>query len=131
LLVGREKGQFHKTRRARNRLHENVCHPGIISLFDVFEIDDNAIAIILEVCNRVDLDARLKRQCQLSEQDTYIILLHILSGMMYPSHPSEDDSCWGIIHYDFEPANKLLDQDGDGKITGFGLYMIMNLLNTT
>jgi tousled-like kinase len=107
-------------------IHRNVRHPRIVSLFDVFEIDNNSFATVLELCNGTDLDAVLKEKKRLAERDARAVLLQILLGMQYLSHPSSDGSRQGIIHYDLKPGNILFDEFGDAKITDFGLSKIVD-----
>jgi tousled-like kinase len=107
-------------------IHRNVRHPRIVSLYDVFEIDNNSFATVLECCSGKDLDMLLKERRRLPERDARAILLQILSGMRYLSHPSEDGSRQGIIHYDLKPANILFDDNGDANITDFGLSKIVD-----
>lgn len=107
-------------------IHRNVRHPRIVSLLDVFEIDTNAFATVLECCKGTDLETLLKQEKRLPERDARAILLQLLSGMKYLSHPSEDGSRQGIIHYDLKPGNILFDEHGDAKITDFGLSKIVD-----
>jgi tousled-like kinase len=107
-------------------IHRNVRHPRIVSLFDVFEIDNNSFATVLELCQGTDLDAVLKEKKRLAERDARSVLLQILLGMQYLSHPSSDGSRQGIIHYDLKPGNILFDEFGDAKITDFGLSKIVD-----
>jgi len=83
-------------------IHRNVRHPRIVSLLDVFEIDTNAFATVLECCSGTDLETILKQKTRLPERDARAILLQLLSGMNYLSHPSSDGSRQGIIHYDLK-----------------------------
>lgn len=107
-------------------IHRNVRHPRIVSLFDVFEIDNDSFATVLEICDGTDLDTVLKKNKTLPERDARSILLQILSGMNYLSHASSDGSRQGIIHYDLKPGNILFDEYGDAKITDFGLSKILD-----
>jgi tousled-like kinase len=92
----------------------------------VFEIDNNSFATVLECCNGTDLDTLLKDKRTLPESDARAILLQILLGMQYLSRPSEDGSRQEIIHYDLKPGNILFDDNGDAKITDFGLSKIVD-----
>lgn len=105
-------------------IHRSVRHPRIVSLFDVFEIDNNSFATVLECCKGTDLDTLLKTKKRLPERQARSILLQILRGMRYLSEPS--DKRQGIIHYDLKPGNILFDEIGDAKITDFGLSKIID-----
>ena len=107
-------------------IHRNVRHPRIVSLYDVFEIDANSFATVLECCKGTDLDALLKKKRQLPERDARAILIQILNGMYYLSQPADDGSRQGIIHYDLKPGNILFDEVGDAKITDFGLSKLVD-----
>ena len=103
-------------------IHRSVRHERIVSLMDVFEIDNHSFATVLELCE-CDLDRMLKERGKLCERDARSILLQILVGMNYLSHADGDRQ--GIIHYDLKPANILFDKVGDAKITDFGLSKIL------
>ncbi len=107
-------------------IHRNVRHSRIVSLYDVFEIDNDSFATVLECCKGTDLDTLLKQKKRLPERQARAILLQILTGMQYLSHPSADGSRQGIIHYDLKPGNILFDEFGDAKITDFGLSKIVD-----
>ena len=83
-------------------IHRDVRHPRIVSLFDVFEIDTDSFATVLECCKGTDLDTLLKDKGRLPERDARAILMQILSGMRYLSTPSADGQRQGIIHYDLK-----------------------------
>ncbi len=108
------------------QIHRDVRHPRIVSLYDVFEIDSNSFATVLECCKGTDLDTLLREKKNLPERDARAILLQILDGMRYLSSPSADGSRQGIIHYDLKPGNILFDEFGDAKITDFGLSKIVD-----
>ncbi len=107
-------------------IHRDVRHPRIVSLYSVFEIDTDSFATVLECCQGTDLDTMLKEKGRLPERDARAILLQILSGMNYLSSPSADGRRQGIIHYDLKPGNILFDEQGNAKITDFGLSKIVD-----
>ena len=121
-----KKANYTKHVSREYEIHREVRHPRIVSLFDVFEIDSNSFATVLECCEGTDLDTILKENKFLSERDSRAYLLQILSGMRYLSSPSEDGKRQGIIHYDLKPGNILFDCHGDAKITDFGLSKIVD-----
>lgn len=119
-----KKDNYTKHVSREYEIHRDVRHPRIVSLYDVFEIDNNSFATVLEVCKGTDLDSLLKERRSLPERDARAILLQILSGMNYLSHASGNRQ--GIIHYDLKPGNILFDEFGDAKITDFGLSKIVD-----
>lgn len=119
-----KKDNYTKHVTREYEIHRDVRHSRIVSLYDVFEIDDNSFATVLECCKGTDLDAMLKEKKRLPERDARAILLQILSGMQYLSQPSGNRQ--GIIHYDLKPGNILFDEFGDAKITDFGLSKIVD-----
>jgi len=112
-------------------IHRDVRHPRIVSLHDVFEIDSDSFATVLECCDGTDLDTLLQERKRLTEQHARAILLQVLSGMKYLSTPSANKIRQGIIHYDLKPGNILFDESGNAKITDFGLSKILDSSDPT
>ena len=42
-------------------IHKRLHHPRIVSLIDIFEIDNNTFATVLELCTGGDLDSYLQQ----------------------------------------------------------------------
>ncbi|KAF6004825.1 Tousled-like kinase [Cyanidiococcus yangmingshanensis] len=109
----------HATREYR--IHAALKHPRIVSLFDVFEIDDHTFCTVLEYCGEAcDLDTYLKMNRYVSEREAKSIIAQVLSALLYlNSQPKR------IIHYDLKPGN-ILYTNGEVRITDFGLSKIMD-----
>jgi tousled-like kinase len=109
----------HATREYR--IHAALKHPRIVSLFDVFEIDDHTFCTVLDYCGEAcDLDTYLKMNRYVSERECKSIIAQVLSALLYlNSQPKR------IIHYDLKPGN-ILYTNGEVRITDFGLSKIMD-----
>ena len=83
-----KKDNYTKHVSREYEIHRGVRHPRIVSLYDIFEIDNNSFATVLEYCKGTDLDSMLKERRRLSERFARALLLQILSGMNYLSRPS-------------------------------------------
>ena len=99
-----KKDNYTKHVSREYEIHKDVRHPRIVSLYDVFEIDQNSFATVLEWCKGTDLETILKEKKRLPEREARAILIQILSGMNYLSHPSKEGDRQGIIHYDLKPG---------------------------
>ena len=64
-------------------IHRDLNHPRVVLLFDVFEIDVNSFATVLELCHGTDLDEKLKTQKSIIEKDAKTILMQIIFGLRY------------------------------------------------
>lgn len=105
----------------------DLDHPRVVKLFDVFEINDDTFATVLEYCSGEDLDAVLRSRKTLPEPDARAVVLQVLAGLQHLHSPfgAGPDRRAAIIHYDLKPGNILFDHNGDVKITDFGLSKII------
>lgn len=128
-------------------IHKTLQHPHVVSLHDVFEIDVNSFATVLEYCRGTDLDHVLKGQGSLPEREARAIIMQVLSALRYLNKVDDGGDGGGsgvsvgsassdsataankrgrIIHYDLKPANILFDDSRAVKVTDFGLSKIMD-----
>lgn len=105
----------------------DLDHPRVVKLHDVFEVDDDTFATVLEYCSGDDLDAVLRARNTLPEPEAKAIVLQVLAGLHHLHSPAGDgpNRRAAIIHYDLKPGNILFDAKGDAKITDFGLAKII------
>jgi tousled-like kinase len=68
-------------------IHRELRHPRVVAFYDVFEIDINSFATVLEYCRGTDLDEKLKRLKSIPEKEARAILLQIVSGLRYLATP--------------------------------------------
>ncbi|KAL5247262.1 hypothetical protein ACHWQZ_G019206 [Mnemiopsis leidyi] len=105
-------------------IQKSLNHPHIVSLYDVFEIDQMSFCTVLEFCDGNDLDFYLKQHKSVREQEARCIIMQIVSALRYLNLKKNP-----VIHYDLKPGNILLVGKGDFigslKITDFGLSKIM------
>ena len=102
-------------------IQRQLKHERIVRLFDVFEIDANSFATVLEYCGGDDLDAQLRRHGTLPEREARLVVQQTLDGLRYLADRESP-----VIHYDLKPANILFDVDGNAKIADFGLSKVMD-----
>ena len=93
----------------------------IVSLLDIFEIDNNTFATVLELCEGGDLDGYCKLHETLPEKEARTIVAQVVSGLLYLNTKPNS-----VIHYDLKPANILFDQVGEVKLTDFGLSKVVD-----
>ena len=115
-----KKENYTKHATREYAIHKSVRHHRVVGLFDVFEIDLNSFATVLERCEGPDLDYYLKEKKNLPEREARALLIQIVSALAYLNGLKNP-----IIHYDLKPGNILFDGDARVKITDFGLSKII------
>lgn len=59
-------------------IHKSLIHPGIVRLFDVFDIDQYTFCTILEYCTAGDLEEYLRQKQSLPQRETRFIIKQIV-----------------------------------------------------
>jgi tousled-like kinase len=107
-----KKASYVKHSVREYHIHRGLNHPRIVSLLDIFEIDNNTFATVLELCTGGDLDSYIKQHEVLPEREVRAIIGQVVSGLAYLNTKPRN-----VIHYDLKPANILFDANGECKIT--------------
>ena len=101
----------------------SLSHPNIVEMYDVGE-DNGNYYIVMEYIEGKTLKQLLKKRGHLTVGEAVDIMLQITDGMVH-AHDSY------IIHRDLKPQNIMIQEDGQIKITDFGIPMALNCTQLT
>ncbi|XP_073523086.1 NUAK family SNF1-like kinase 2 [Phyllobates terribilis] len=102
--------------RRETEIMSSLCHPHIISIYEVFE-NSSKIVIVMEYASQGDLYDYISERQRLGEQEARRFFRQIVSAVQY-CHVN------GIVHRDLKLENILLDENKNVKIADFGLSNI-------
>jgi 5'-AMP-activated protein kinase, catalytic alpha subunit len=106
-----------------------VAHKNIVELYEVMATR-NKIYFIMEYVKDGELFDKIKKSGRLTEQTAHKYFQQLISAVDY-CHSQ------GVFHRDLKPENLLLDEDGNLKVSDFGLSALSEsrrqdgLLHTT
>lgn len=101
----------------------SLSHPNIVEIYDVGE-DGGDYYIVMEYIEGKNLKQLLKKRGKLTAAEVVDIMLQVTNAMGI-AHESL------IIHRDLKPQNILIKDDGEIKITDFGIAMALNATQLT
>ncbi len=101
----------------------SLSHPNIVEMYDVGE-DNGLYYIVMEYVEGKTLKQLLKKRGSLTLSEAIDIMLQLTDGMAH-AHDSY------IIHRDLKPQNIMIKDDGQVKITDFGIAMALNATQLT
>ncbi len=101
----------------------SLAHPNIVEMYDVGE-DDGVYYIVMEYVEGKTLKQLLKKRGTLTLSEAIDIMSQLTDGMAH-AHDSY------IIHRDLKPQNIMIKDDGQIKITDFGIAMALNSTQLT
>jgi len=101
----------------------SLAHPNIVEMYDVGE-DNGLYYIVMEYIEGKTLKQLLKKRGSLTLSEAIDIMLQLTDGMAH-AHDSY------IIHRDLKPQNIMIKDDGQIKITDFGIAMALNSTQLT
>jgi len=101
--------------RQEARSVASLTHPNIVSVYDYGTDPDGATQyIVMQLVEGRDLAAILKERGRISADDAVQVAIAVASAL-------EAAHRRGIVHRDVKPGNILITDDGDVKVTDFGI----------
>lgn len=101
----------------------SLAHPNIVEMYDVGE-DNGIYYIVMEYIDGITIKQLLKKRGSLTLSEVIDIMLQLTDGMAH-AHDAY------IIHRDLKPQNIMIKDDGQIKITDFGIAMALNSTQLT
>ena len=101
----------------------SLAHQNIVEMYDVGE-DDGVYYIVMEYVEGKTIKQLLKKRGTLTLSEAIDIMSQLTDGMAH-AHDSY------IIHRDLKPQNIMIKDDGQIKITDFGIAMALNSTQLT
>jgi hypothetical protein len=100
------------------QMSAGLTHPNITQVFDYITEDDYACIVMEYLPNSID--KLLREEGSLSRERVLELVTQVCSGLSY-AHDN------GIVHRDIKPHNILLNDDGNAKISDFGISRAVDL----
>jgi eukaryotic-like serine/threonine-protein kinase len=101
----------------------SLTHPNIVSIYDVGEEDD-LYYIVMEYVHGMTLKQYIQQHSPVHVDKALDIMKQLTLAM---SHAHQNH----IVHRDIKPHNILLDEEGNVKITDFGIAMALSATSIT
>ncbi|MCA1062325.1 Stk1 family PASTA domain-containing Ser/Thr kinase [Rossellomorea sp. AcN35-11] len=101
----------------------SLAHPNIVSIYDVGEEDD-LYYIVMEYVHGMTLKQYIQQHSPVHVEKAIDIMKQLTLAM---SHAHQNH----IVHRDIKPHNILLDEQGNVKITDFGIAMALSATSIT
>jgi eukaryotic-like serine/threonine-protein kinase len=98
------------------RVARQITHPAVCRVFDVGHADA-AVFFTMELVEGEDLAALLRRVGRLPSEKVADIARQLCAGLA-AAHAQ------GVLHRDLKPANVLIDNNGQVRITDFGIAIL-------
>ncbi|HEX3219474.1 MAG TPA: Stk1 family PASTA domain-containing Ser/Thr kinase [Candidatus Limnocylindria bacterium] len=110
---GKDQG-FAARFRQEARAAGSLSHPNIVPVYDYGTDEDGTQFIVMQLVEGEDLSTVLRERGHLETDDAVRIALGVASAL-------EAAHRRGLVHRDVKPGNILITDDGDVKVTDFGI----------
>ena len=98
---------------------ERLEHPAIVRLFDTGRTEDDSPYFVMQLVTGESLSTRLREEGALPETDIRKWAARVAGAL---AHAHER----GVVHRDVKPANILMDREGRGFLTDFGVARLVD-----
>lgn len=122
LLVGDEESHWLERFQREARAAARCLHPNIVTIFEYGE-DNGTPYICMEYVNGVQLQDYMAARPEIDVQAAVKIVEKVLKALGY-AHAQ------GIVHRDIKPSNIMLLEDGQVKVTDFGIARLDSISMT-
>ena len=95
------------------RIQQQMRNENIVQLIDLYQ-DSLNYYIVMEFCPNGELFGQIVAKKRLKEDEARVFIKQILSGLSYIH-------AMNVAHRDLKPENILIDENGNAKISDFGL----------
>lgn len=116
--------EFIRRFRREARSVASLSHPNIVNIYDIGDDSDDLYYIVMEYVEGETLKQLIKREAPLPLGQALHIMDRVTSAI---THAHEHH----IIHRDIKPHNILMDQNGNVKVTDFGIAVAMTSATIT
>ena len=100
--------------RQEARAAGSLQHPNIVPVYDYGTDTDGSQFIVMQLVEGDDLAALLRERTRLETDDAVRVAIGVASAL-------EAAHRRGLVHRDVKPGNILITDDGDVKVTDFGI----------
>lgn len=100
--------------RREGRVQMSIEHPNVVRTFDLDQLPDGTLYVVMELLQGISLHERLKRERPLQPSDALPIFLQACRALSAAHR-------LGIVHRDLKPANIFLCSGGVVKVLDFGM----------
>lgn len=118
-----DEDELHRRFQREASSSTSLTHPNIVSIYDVGEEDD-MYYLVMEYIKGQTLKQYIQQYAPLSPQRAVKIMVQLTSAIAN-AHQNQ------IIHRDIKPQNILMDEDGNVKISDFGIAMALSATSFT
>jgi serine/threonine-protein kinase len=95
------------------KLQVKLSHPNVVNILNYLE-DNKSVYLVMEFIQGDNLETRLKREGCFEPSECCRIAIGVLDALAF-MHKR------GIIHRDIKPSNIMFTEDGQVKVTDFGI----------